>query len=118
MDPSRAVAPFAGRTEFTHPTPSDGYAASTLFGMATIRDLAAELKVPMGDVVKALMNIGVMRPVNQELPAEDAAFVKKLLQTPPPQKRDDGGAFGEGVREPRRPHPPTPSGEATGAEEV
>ena len=88
--------------------------------MATIRDLAAELKVPMGDVIKALMSVGVTRTANQGLPAEDVELVKKQLQARPPSPppREDGGAFGDGVREPRRPRPPTLSGEAAATEEA
>jgi hypothetical protein len=66
----------------------------------------------MGEVVKALMNLGVMRTATQELEPEYADFVRRQLQTPPPPPRDGGGEPDGGVREPKRPRPPTPSGDA------
>jgi hypothetical protein len=86
--------------------------------VTTIRDLAAEFKVPMGDVVKALMNLGVTRTATQELHPDEIEHVKKLLRTAPPRPRDEGGSSGEGVREPKRPHPPTLSGEAAATEKT
>jgi hypothetical protein len=53
-----------------------------------------------------------MRTATQELEPEYADFVKRQLQTPPPPPRDGGEAPDGGVREPKRPSLPTPSGDA------
>jgi Translation initiation factor IF-2, N-terminal region len=44
--------------------------------VAAIRDLAEELEVPMGDVVKVLMKLGVMKSATEELTAEEVDFVR------------------------------------------
>jgi hypothetical protein len=86
--------------------------------MVTIRDLATEFSVPMGEVVKVVMNLGVMRTATQELPAEIVDDVRRQLKgaPPPPPPGDDGSSDG-GIREPRRPNPPTLSGGAAAHED-
>jgi Translation initiation factor IF-2, N-terminal region len=56
--------------------------------VAAIRDLAEELEVPMGDVVKVLMKLGVMKSATEELTAEEVDFVMAELgggESPPRQ---------------------------------
>jgi hypothetical protein len=46
--------------------------------MAAARDLATELKVPMLDVVKALMALGAMPVPAAELDGEEVELVKRF----------------------------------------
>jgi hypothetical protein len=61
--------------------------------VASTRDLAIELEVPMGDVARALMKLGLIKSATVELTADEANFVRADLAggSSPPRECDAGG---------------------------
>jgi Translation initiation factor IF-2, N-terminal region len=83
--------------------------------MTSVRDFSNELQVPVAAVVKALMRLGTMKHVHQELTESELEILrndpdlktwKPTPRRPPPRPED--GPDPAGVREPRRPRPQGP----------
>jgi Translation initiation factor IF-2, N-terminal region len=77
----------------------------------TIRDLSLTLHVPMGTVVKALMNLGTMKTVTQPLTDDEIALITEQI-TNAPDDPPDGRRYRE-LPGPRPPKPRRPRGSGT-----